>query len=300
MAREVRKPMKSNFIKHRPYLARLFAPRVVSSNQRSTATLLSPDIARSENPSQSTVPRFLHLFAKRLLAGLLSVLLLPAIASADVTPKDANLAKYQEQYGEASAEYKRLRYGAEDGAIVGIKEALATLGYFPHRASANYYRTLEIAMRVFYQQMRIGGDGTEITPLAQAMLVDAASLPEAISPVIDVGPYSWDPDSGNYTAYTYARVSRSGVASGTSVGFAGQITATARDGAKYYCAVQMEGDPAKVVYVAYQPLPRTTVFQAGDSVAVFGVTQGQQSLPYEAMSATALLVSADRVGYAAK
>ncbi len=236
---------------------------------------------------------------KRLLSILLLLLVaLPLAAIADVTPEDANLVRYESLYSAQSEAYKLIRYGAEGERIVAVKEALALLGYFPYRVSDNYHRTLEIALRVFGQQMRIGGDGRVITPLVQAMLADARNLPKAVSPAIDVFPYSWEPNGTSYTAYSYARVNRTGVLTDTKVGFSGRIASAAKDGGTWYYAVEMEGDPAKVVYVSYQPLPRTTVFQPGDSVAVFGVTQGQQSLPYAGMQAGALLVNADRVGYA--
>ncbi len=238
---------------------------------------------------------------KRVMAVLLAAaLLLGGAALADFTSPTANLTQYQAQYGEASAAYKTIKYGESGARITALKEALSGLGYFANRASENYYKTLEIAIRVFCQQMRIGGDGQSITPLAQAMLADAANMPRALSPALDIFAYSWEPNGTDYTPYTYARVTRTGVRTDTKVGFTGKIVITAANGATQYCLVQMEDDPAKIVYVSYQPLPHTTVFQAGDSIAVFGVTQGQQALSYSGMQAIALLVKADRVGYAAK
>lgn len=235
----------------------------------------------------------------RWLAALLALLVLAgAPAKADWTAPDANLSKYQDEYGEASEGYKRIRYGAEGAQIAEIKEKLATLGFFGNRISNNYYRTLETAIQVFAGQLRIGGDGSEITPLMQAMLADSANLPRAISPAIDVFEYSWEPNGTSYTAYTYARVTRSSVVQDTKVGFSGKIVAAHSSGNSYTYAIQMENDPAKLVYTTYQPLPRTTVFQQGDEVSVFGTTQGEQSMGYDGMTEQAVLVNADRIGFA--
>lgn len=232
-----------------------------------------------------------------LLAAL--CLLLGSVAVADWTAPDANLSQYEEQYGQAAESYRRIRYNDSSEQVAAIKQTLAGLGYFPYRVSNNYYRTLQTAIRVFAGQMRIGGDGSEITPLMQAMLANPSALPQAISPVIDVYEYGWEPNSSTYTAYTYARVTRTSVQQSTKVGFEGRIQSAQQSGGIWYYTVIMENDPEKMIYVSYSPLPRTTVFQAGDSIAVFGVTQGMQSLPYTGMSASLLLVAADRVGYAA-
>lgn len=238
--------------------------------------------------------------SKRFIAGLLACLLLgTGLAYADWTAPDANLAAYEAQYGEAAEEYKAIRYGADGEAIATAKETLAAFGFFPYKVSNNYYRTLETALRVFETQLRLGGDGSTLSPLVQAILADKANLPRAISPAIDVYDHSWEPDGKSFTAYTFARLSRTGVQTDTRVGFYGVITAMASASGDYTYCVQLEDDPEKIVYVTYEPLPRTTVYQVGDAVAVFGVTQGEQSFDaYLGMETPALLVKADRVGYA--
>lgn len=236
---------------------------------------------------------------KRWLAAILTLLLwIAASASAEWTAPDANLALYQERYGEASEGYKRIRYGAEGDNIAAIKEALSELGFFPYRISNNYYRTLEAAVRIFAGQLRIGGDGSEITPLMQAMLADSANLPRAVSPLIDVYEYSWEPNANTYTPYTYARVTRSSVVQGVKVGLSGKVVAIHGTGGTYTYAIEMENDPEKTVYATYQPLPRTTVFQPGDEVTLFGTTQGEQSFAYAGMAGSAVTIAADRIGYA--
>lgn len=218
-------------------------------------------------------------------------------ALADWSAPTAQLDAYTAAYGDAAEGYKVIRYGAESAQVATVKAALATLGYFPFSTSNNYNRSLERAARLFATQMRIGGDGREITPLMQAMLADAANLPPAISPVVNTANYTSDSESGGYIPYTYARITRTSVQQDVSVGFDGTISAWILIGNTHYYAVQMDNDPQKVLYVAYQPLPRTTVFQPGDSVSVLGVTQGLQSYPYPGMADAALTVAADRIGY---
>lgn len=231
-----------------------------------------------------------------LLLALLLLLQAPALA--DWTAPDANLAHYQETYGEASELYTRIRYNAQGSEVADIKQKLTELGFFAQRITENYYRTLETAVRVFATQLRIGGDGSEVTPLMQAMLADAASMPRAISPAIDHFTYGWEANSTSYAAYTYQQLTRSSVSPGTKVGFQGSITAAQNDGGVWHYTIAMENNPERTLHVTYQPLPRTTVFQTGDAVAVFGVAQGAQSAPIEGMETPALTVAADRVGYA--
>lgn len=237
------------------------------------------------------------MHSKRFLILFIACVLAAGVAWADWTGPEANLAAYEKEYGEASEAYKLIKYGAESEAVGKIKEILSDLGYFGNRLSNNYYRTLETAVRVFAGQLRIGGDGSEITPLMQAMLADPGNMPRAISPAIDVYAYSWEPTGNTYDAYTYSRITRKGVQEDAMVGFSGRIAFSTSDGGVHYYAVEMEEDAEKLVYVSYAPLPRTTVFQTGDSVAVFGVTKGLQSLSYEGMEEEVLLVTADRVGY---
>lgn len=211
-----------------------------------------------------------------------------------------NLAKYEAIYGEAAKEYKRIRYGATNAQVEKVKQALTDLGFFTNRVNQSYYRTLEIAVRVFCQQLHLGGDGQTITPLVQAMLADPAGLPRAVSPAIDVYRYSESKEETQYVAYTYARLTRNNTLNQVPVAFIGTVAQAVEQGEAQVLAVQMENDADKRVYVRYEPLPRTTRFQAGDKVTVFGVTQGLQTLPYQGMGAECLLVQADRVGYAPK
>lgn len=239
----------------------------------------------------------------RRFAAVLAALLALAVAIpvvADWSGAQDNLPKYESLYGADAEGYKAIRYNAQSSQVSKIKEALAQLGFFPYKVSDNYYRSLESSIRVFAGQMRIGGDGSEITPLMQAMLADGANLPKAISPVIDVSEYSWEPDTSSttFTPYTYQRLNRTSVQSGTKVGFQGRIVASVYSGAVCYYAVQLGSDVENRVYVTYEPLPQTTVFQTGDEVAVFGTTAGSQSLGYEGMQDSALNIRADRVGYA--
>lgn len=238
---------------------------------------------------------------KRWLAALLALALCATgTALADWSEPDANLAHYEALYAEASEEYKLLKYGDEGASVAKIKETLTALGYYTTRVSNNYYRTLEVAVRVLATQLRIGGDGREISPLLQAMIADTAKLPRAISPVIDVSQYSWEEGSA-FVPYTYTRITRSSVQKDAPVGFSGIITDATSKGNTYYYIVEMENDPEKRVYVTYQPLPQTTVFQPGDEVTVFGVTQGTQANAGEgAETPTLLVIKADRVGYVAK
>jgi hypothetical protein len=228
---------------------------------------------------------------------LVALLLLSSAALADWTAPDANLAQYTDVYAEVVEGYRLIKYGATGTHIATLKESLATLGYFPYRASENYYRTLETAIRLFTQQMRLGGDGQTITPLMQAMIADASHLPKALCPVLDLSSYSWQEEDTGFTAYTYARLTRTSVLEDTQVGFFGKITVAEKSGETYYYTIALEDDAQKHVYVAYQPLPRTTVYQAGDAVAVFGTTQGEQALPYPGMDTAALYIKADRIGY---
>lgn len=230
---------------------------------------------------------------------LLAILMLTTItAHADWTTPEANLAHYQELYGEASEGYTRIRYNAQGPEVADIKQKLTELGFFAQRVTENYYRTLETSVRVFATQLRIGGDGSEVTPLMQAMLADTANMPHAISPAIDHFTYGWEANSTSYTAYTYQQLTRSSVTQGTRVGFQGKITAAKSSGGVWHYAITMENTPERVLYVTYQPLPRTTVFQSGDTVTVFGVTDGDQASPIEGMETPALTVAADRIGYA--
>lgn len=235
---------------------------------------------------------------RQVLALVLIGCLTAGAAGADWTSPTANATAYEAQYAEAAEAYKSIRYGAESARVAAVKEALATLGYFPYQPNNNYNRTLQRALRLFVTQMRIGGDGEEITPLMQAMLEDADSLPRAISPAISLSEYTSDTDASGYTPYTFTRLSRSGVQQSTKVGFQGRIVGWAVSANVYHYVVEMDDNPERHVYVRYEPLPRTTVYQPGDLVAVFGVTQGEQSLPHDGMDTPALLVHADRVGYA--
>lgn len=222
----------------------------------------------------------------------------PVIADADWSAADENLEFYTQKYGSiAAANYKRISYGAKNDTIQKIKEQLQALGFFDNRVDQNFGRTLEKASRVFCQQMRIGGGGMEITALMQAMLTDSRSMPQAISPGINIYSYSLYGDQSAYTPYTYARLTRSNVRSQAQVGFAGRVDAVENVGSVQYIMLRMEDNKDNIIYIVYQPLPRTTRFQAGDRVAVFGVTQGLQSFSYTGMTKERLVVKADRIGY---
>lgn len=236
----------------------------------------------------------------RWMAALLCLCLLPAIAAADWTSPSANATAYEAQYGEAAEAYKAVRYGTESARVSDAKAALASLGYYPHSPNNNYNRTFQRALRLFLTQMRIGGDGEELTPLVQAMLADAANLPRALSPAINTSEYTADAETSGFTAYTFTRLSRSGVQQDTKVGFQGIIVGWSLDASVCHYVLEMGENPERRVYVRYTQLPRTTVFQPGDSVMVFGVTQGEQALPYEGMETPALLVQAERIGYASQ
>lgn len=239
------------------------------------------------------------MIKRKTAAALLAIMILTtATALADWTAPDANLARYQDLYGEASEDYTRIRYNAQGPEVADIKQKLTELGFFAQRITENYYRTLETSVRVFATQLRIGGDGSEVTPLMQAMLADSTNMPQAISPAIDHFTYGWEANSASYAAYTYQQITRSSVTPGTKVGFQGKITAAESSGGVWHYTLSMENTPEKVLYVIYQPLPRTTVFQPGDTVAVFGVTEGAQSSTLASMDTPALTVTADRIGYA--
>lgn len=216
------------------------------------------------------------------------------------TSETENLAKYEAAYGEAASAYKRIRYGATSDQVEKAKQALEDLGYFANKVNQSYYRTLEIAVRVFCQQLHLGGDGREITPLVQAMLADPAGLPRAVSSAIDVYLYSEEQEEAQYVTFSYAQLMRNNTQNQTQVTFTGVVEQTVNQGEEQILMLQMENDSEKRVYVRYVPLPRTTRFQVGDKVAVFGMTQGLQALPYQDMDAECLLVQADRVGYAPK
>ncbi|MCL1963436.1 MAG: hypothetical protein FWF69_00025 [Firmicutes bacterium] len=236
---------------------------------------------------------------RRICAALaaLFLFLFLGVAHADWTAPDQNLEKYTQAYTEAAAGYKLLKYGASTQQVARLKTALAALGFFPYTISENYYHTLETAVRLFAQQMRVGGDGREITPLLQAMILDTDNMPRARVPVVNTAPYAMPEGSSTFTPYTYARLTRASVALDTQVGFPGRIAAKAQNGDTIYYVVRMEDSPDKIVYVAYQPIPHTTVFQAGDAVTVLGITRGKQALPYPGMEAEVLVVEAERVGY---
>lgn len=223
--------------------------------------------------------------------------LVPSAAAWGISP-DANLASYEASYGAEAANYKRIVYGASSADVQRLKAALTELGFFTNQVNRNYYRTLEIAARVFCQQLHLGGDGRVITPLMQAMLADVPNMPQAIAPAVDIYQYSEEKDGSQYTAYTYARLMRNNTIEQVRVGFTGTVQQIASQGEAQALVLQMENDAEKLVYVLHQPLPRTTRFQVGDKVTVLGMTQGLQSLSHSGMSAQRLLVQADRVGYA--
>ncbi|MDR2657108.1 MAG: hypothetical protein LBB86_04705 [Oscillospiraceae bacterium] len=224
------------------------------------------------------------------------VIVPPGITAADWSAPTANLAAYEAQYADVMTDYKRIRYGTESETVQRVKQQLRDLGFFDNRINTSYFRTLEIATRVFCQQMRIGGDGREITPLMQAMLADP-STQRAVSPGINIYTYSSTHDETKFLTYTYAQLQRPNTQRDASVGFTGTITYVSNEGSIQYMAMTMEGRSDWIIYLVYQPLPRTTRFQAGDAVAVFGVTQGSQSMPYDGMAEERLTVQADRIGY---
>jgi len=234
---------------------------------------------------------------KRIIAVLIIILVFTGSVAADWSSPTDNKEYYTQKYGKAAQSYARIRYGAKSDAVQRIKEQLNSLGYFDSRIDQNYGRTLEKASRVFCQQLRISGGGEEISALMQAMLSDPQNIPRAISPGINIYNYSRDGDQTAYTPYTFARLSRTNVRSQAQVGFQGQITSLTNEGSIQYIALRMEDNADRIVYIIYQPLPRTTRFQQGDRVAVFGVTQGIQSFSYASMRTQRLTVKADRVGY---
>jgi len=229
---------------------------------------------------------------------VIAAMCLIGTACAAWSAEDANLAHYESIYGQATAKYQRIKYGANGNNIQAIKEQLASLGFFANRINQSYFRTLEIASRVFCQQMRIGGDGSEISPLMQAMLADAANLPRAICPGIDIYGYSRDTNTTQYVPYTYAYLIRANTRQDVKVGFVGHVDAVYEMQGTQVLSLRLDADVEKQVYVTYTPLPRTTRFQAGDDVSVFGVTQGLQVFSYPGMEAEKLTIRADQVGYA--
>jgi len=185
--------------------------------------------------------------------------------------------------------------------VLRVKEALHELGYFENRMNPTYYRTLEVAARVFAQQMKLGGeskDGAEISPLMQAMLADWQNLPRAVCPNINIYLYSSTGDELQYLPFEWSRLQRSDTREGRSVGLQGVVGQVQDTGSLQLFVLWVGGDAARPVYVTYQPLPRTTRFQAGDKVAVFGVTQGFQAFEALGLDGEAVAVKADRVGYA--
>ncbi|GHU70291.1 hypothetical protein FACS1894184_15540 [Clostridia bacterium] len=241
--------------------------------------------------------RYMRMFV--ILATLLILIILtisPGLAAADWSAPTANLALYEERYADAVSEYKRIRYGTENDTVQRIKQQLNELGFFDNRINTSYFRTLEIATRVFCQQMRIGVDGRDITPLMQAMLADPTTQ-RAVSPGINIYTYSSTRDETKFLTFTYAQLQRPNTLQGASVGFTGTVKYVSNEGSIQYMAMTMEDRPDRIVYIVYLPLPRTTRFQVGDTVAVFGVTQGLQSLPYDGMRDEQLVVQAERVGY---
>ncbi len=235
---------------------------------------------------------------KRIVALLLGLLLIACPALADWSSPTENLAGFDAQYAEQLEQYKQIKYGEKGAKVTQIKETLSELGYYANIVSDNYYRTLEVAVRVFARQMKIGDSGQLITPLMQAMLADKAAMPRVIVPGINVFTYSYNPNGNDYTAYTFSQLTRANAQQDAKVGFSGVLLSATKVGAAQYCAVQLENDAKRIVYVAYEPLPRTTVFQPGDTVAVFGVTQGEQTFTYDGMTEAAPFIRADRVGYA--
>lgn len=235
-------------------------------------------------------------FATATLAIMMAITLVPLAALADWSAPEANLAALEEQYAQAIPDYKRIRYGAESDDVQRVKQQLRDLGFFDNRINTSYFRTLEIAARVFCQQARIGGDGREITPLMQAMLADP-SAQRAVSPGINIYTYSSTRDETKFLTFTFAQLQRPNTRIDASVGIRGRVVGVSNEGSIQYMSMMMEDRADRIVYIVYQPLPRTTRFQAGDAVAVFGVTQGMQSLPYDGMREEQLLIQADRVGY---
>lgn len=228
----------------------------------------------------------------------LALALLSVPALGDYTAADANLTMYEERYGEASAAYRRIAYQDEGSRVADAQEKLASLGFYANTVNGRYGIMMETAVRVFCQQLRIGGDGREITPLMLAMLADTGNMPKALSPAINIFDYSYEQDSTQYVAYAYDRLTRASVAAGTKVSFSGQVTAVVSEGDRQTLRLQMEDSAEKIVYLTYEPLPRTTRFQAGDQVTVFGATQGTRALAYDGMETEQLVVAADRIGYA--
>ncbi|MDR1598703.1 MAG: hypothetical protein LBS11_02340 [Oscillospiraceae bacterium] len=230
------------------------------------------------------------------IAMIAAALIPPRAVLADWSAPTANLAAYEELYAREIQDYKRVRYGMESADVQRIKQQLRDLGFFDNRINTSYFRTLEIAARVFCQQTRIGGDGREITPLMQAMLADPAAQ-RAVSPGINIYTYSSTRDETKFLAFTYAQLQRPNTQREASVGVKGKVAGVNNEGSVQYISMVMEDRADRIIYIVYQPLPRTTRFQAGDAVAVFGVTQGPQSLPYDGMREERLVIQADRVGY---
>ncbi|HML46320.1 MAG TPA: hypothetical protein PKE04_06175, partial [Clostridia bacterium] len=158
------------------------------------------------------------------------------------TSETDNLAKYEAEYGEAASAYKRVRYGAANSQVEKAKQALSDLGYFANKVNQSYYRTLEVAVRVFCQQLHLGGDGRELPPLLQAMLAAPAGLPKAVSPAIDVYLYSEEQKETQYVAFTYAQLMRNNTQNQTQVTFAGVVELAAIQGEEQIMALQMESN----------------------------------------------------------
>ncbi|MDR2505209.1 MAG: hypothetical protein LBD16_03790 [Oscillospiraceae bacterium] len=231
-----------------------------------------------------------------LLALAIIVSLFANAALADWSSPSANQALYEAQYAEQIDSFTRLRYGSESAVVKRVKQQLSDLGFFTGRIDENYGKTLVKASAVFCQQMRITGGGNEISQLVQAMLADPSSMPRAISPGINIYEYSRSGDQSAYAPYNYAQMTTKNKQAQANVGFSGSVVNIVNVGSVQYMILKMLTDE-QIVYVTYQPLPRTTRFQVGDTVAVLGETNGFGSLEPEGFAQERLCVTAVRVGY---
>lgn len=234
-------------------------------------------------------------YTKPLLALILALVMLCASSLADFSELGEMNDYYIEKYTEAAKKYGRLRYGMVDKAVKVVKQQLKDLGYYNNRIDENYGKTLIKASRTFCQQLRIDGGGEGISPLFQAILADKDNVPYAISPAINIYTYSRYGDETVYTPFTFQQVSKA--KAGVSVGINGTIVSVVNQNTKQYYVVRMAGGDSNLVYVEYEPAPRTTRFQAGVRVAVFGKVNGGGSYEYDGMGDTRVVIVGDRVGY---
>lgn len=231
----------------------------------------------------------------RVTAALLLCLLVASALASGWAQPGANQALYEEKYAEAKADLRAIPRGAANKQVRRFIDALTSLGYYVNRKDIDYGKTLEEAKRVFCLQMGVRDTPDVISPLVQAMLLDAGNMPRAHIQMLDVYDYSYDSTRALFTPYTYGQLS--GAKINKKVCFVGAVAGVSRGDAMHYM-LRMDGDDTRVVFVRHNRAALTTIFQPGDTVAVLGVYDGVKADARFPANGERPVVLADMIGFA--